>query len=720
MGEGWFHNPYNFVPAPPRSSDGSLADAGPTLHDRFDRGWTGRIRVTMTVQTPLLLPDAAKASTSADGHVSMPMRTVKREEGEPPAPYVAGSSFKGMLRAAYEAVTDSRLGLAPSIDHRYAYRQRADNALGLLPARVTDDNSHLELLLGTACVNEDGTTERNRCTAEGRPYPPAGETEPTQFAAWWPAYDRRGRGIAPLPLPEVNSAELPDGSELKVKLQLYRHTGQGPQPSFRMWEVVGYTLDDRVWVEANHDALRYDQLDGELCVWGYLHRTGQSFGRKHDERVFFRDPAVEPGDAGHLVELTEDLRRCWEDVVRGYYEAHTDAERNVRRGAPGGADWSPYVKRPGHRLEPGTPCYVRWRNGRPDGLFPVMIGREPFAVKPQVDPSVRPARRHDELSPAERVFGWVAARRERSEATEAVRGHLRVGPVRATDPRTDDRRRVLAVLSQPKPQQGRFYAGRGGDGTSYAAPLRPGAEKASWFSDGTVIRGRKVYVHHRAWAESGAQAARRSNQNCTVVGAVLPGSRFDVDLFVDNLAPAELGALLWLLGLPDGHYHRLGYAKPLGFGSVRLDVDWSNTELNEPHDVPRRWTALCPRPPARATGTELREALVKEFRTALHALVGDNDERILGAFLAAAKGFDGVPVSYPLADDDDGGEHFRWFNWNDSNQGRRLPLPELSEDMRPLPVAPVAPASSRRRGPKGGAGGRQGPKGGRPRGGRPR
>jgi hypothetical protein len=61
MPESAFHNPYNFVPAPPRQTDHpDLGDHAPigqhVLHpDRY----TGVIRVKMTVQTPLLLPDAA-------------------------------------------------------------------------------------------------------------------------------------------------------------------------------------------------------------------------------------------------------------------------------------------------------------------------------------------------------------------------------------------------------------------------------------------------------------------------------------------------------------------------------------------------------------------------------------------------------------------------------------------------------------------------------------
>jgi hypothetical protein len=53
-----------------------------------------------------------------------------------------------------------------------------------------------------------------------------------------------------------------------------------------------------------------------------------------------------------------------------------------------------------------------------------------------------------------------------------------------------------------------------------------------------------------------------------------PGNVFEFTIDFHNLAPVELGALLWTLNLSDDEqcFFRLGYAKPLGFGSVRLSV----------------------------------------------------------------------------------------------------------------------------------------------------
>jgi len=132
--QGDFHNPYNFVPALPREDIlGELADSKPRGHDRYHEDcWTGRIRVRLETISPLLLPDAARANESAEGHRSFPIRM-----GPDGKPYLAPTSVKGMLRSAYECVTNSRLSVFTGHKERLAFRREA--RLSLVPARVERD-----------------------------------------------------------------------------------------------------------------------------------------------------------------------------------------------------------------------------------------------------------------------------------------------------------------------------------------------------------------------------------------------------------------------------------------------------------------------------------------------------------------------------------------------------------------------------------------------------
>ena len=98
--EKTFHNPYTFVPTPPRGHipSGEFAGDFNPLEKGLDHAslkpklWTGHIPITLKTVTPLVL---------------------LKTEGEPLPPgqpydvldYIPESSLRGMLRSAYEAVT---------------------------------------------------------------------------------------------------------------------------------------------------------------------------------------------------------------------------------------------------------------------------------------------------------------------------------------------------------------------------------------------------------------------------------------------------------------------------------------------------------------------------------------------------------------------------------------------------------------------------------------
>ncbi len=121
-----FHHAYNFVPLPKRPKSGPLADSAPAGHDTLQDGrLSGRVTVTMKVITDLLVaePDTAGVLRlrSATGKPGGPV-----DGGDVEIPQTA---VKGMLRAAYEALTASRFGvidLPPG--GRLSYRQTSQPA----------------------------------------------------------------------------------------------------------------------------------------------------------------------------------------------------------------------------------------------------------------------------------------------------------------------------------------------------------------------------------------------------------------------------------------------------------------------------------------------------------------------------------------------------------------------------------------------------------------
>lgn len=58
----------------------------------------------------------------------------------------------------------------------------------------------------------------------------------------------------------------------------------------------------------------------------------------------------------------------------------------------------------------------------------------------------------------------------------------------------------------------------------------------------------------------------------SIVNLVLDKERFESKIRFENLTEVELGALLFVLDLPEGCAHKLGMGKPLGLGSVKITL----------------------------------------------------------------------------------------------------------------------------------------------------
>jgi CRISPR-associated protein (TIGR03986 family) len=185
------------------------------------------------------------------------------------------------------------------------------------------------------------------------------------------------------------------------------------------------------------------------------------------------------------------------------------------------------------------------------------------------------------LCPACRVFGWVAreqpggaapgeARADVARAV-AVRSRVRFADALFFDRETGvaapliTHPATLQILGAPRPATVRFYLtlknGRVVSGTS----AEPGYDDPE-----LVVRGRKFYRRH---ARSARFVRKRSNQNRTLRDHMASGQSAPFEVRFDNLAPLELGALLWSLELEPDWRHRLGLAKPLGFGDVSIRVE---------------------------------------------------------------------------------------------------------------------------------------------------
>ena len=112
---------------------------------------------------------------------------------------------------------------------------------------------------------------------------------------------------------------------------------------------------------------------------------------------------------------------------------------------------------------------------------------------------------------------------------------------------------------------------------------KPEGRPQAYLREGNVIRGRKFYRHRyppdvleRAPDKSGRP--RRDRQNKTVQ-PVKEGSVFHFTVEYSDLDREELRLLLYALVLEEGVWHKVGLGKPIGLGSVQIEiVKWTQID----------------------------------------------------------------------------------------------------------------------------------------------
>ena len=706
----FFHNPYTFIPSPPRrhiqqnlfAGDFDPIASGLT-HDTLGTSlWTGHLPIKLTAVTPLLLLDA---DTSERASIK-PCNTLD---------HLPESSLRGMLRNAYETVTNSRYACFRN-DDRLAYRMAPQEALKLVPAIIEQGSTpgmlQARLYPGTSHITKKG---------------PQGP----MYAAMLTCY------------PQLQSKCTPPGytpktgDEVWAEIDRCRHSR-----GHSYWKVLT--------IRPKRDEPKPRTTTGTQYVCGRVLITNENISRKHDERIFF-------GAQSDTFNVTQ-LQDAWRMRIQSYREAHSEDEIFGRSGSkikpwkkigstPGKTAWSPHLYQNGNHsdrwgrkvhdaieLQPGDMVYARCQFG-PAGkimaikdLFPVMISRELYDASPAelLDGlSLKPAVARNELSPADRLFGWVP---QRQGQDSGYKGRIRVVCEDGARPEIvqdfGGKTLPLAILGQPKPAQGRFYVAKNTKGEPQQVGM---AKSQAGYSQDKALRGRKQYWHHKGleykqapdyWRPSVKdRTQRKSNgryqeyrrpdannrlqidsQNRSIRGWIKPGTVFKAILHVQNLQSEEVGALLWLLSRSSNHCFRLGYGKPLGFGSVQLEIDQErcgdkNLPLGSGEDWKRYYAVFNASPPATLDMAQQADC-IRAFKagmvSAYENLLTDQEHQnreerkeqlfnalpFINGFLQVLRGPESnVPIHYPRSNPkpDPQGKNFRWFTQNEEKGKHSLP-----------------------------------------------
>lgn len=818
----YFHNPYTFVPTPPRPSDGFAGDFNPLEHplgeehnlchsSLKDHLWTGHIPIKLTTVTPLVLLKGDGEERSTDKHQTYDVLD-----------YLPETSLRGMLRSAYEVVTNSRYScFGNEHKERLAYRMDSRDAPELIPAIIKNGNKPgqlvAQLCTGTSIPTPVGP-KRNGSNQERAMY--AAMFDPYEHTELYTEYDSKYT-------PKT-------GHEVWAQIVLCQHEYK----NYRYWKAL------KVWwtdlypekpIESElvkiPESSLYTDIDNpiERVVKGHVFITNENIKDKHDERIFFYDnPKLKLSDK----DVTH-LKADWEKLIKNYRDARSEKELFERQNAknqpwkwmgndPGKTAWSPHLYQDSkhqsiwHNNDPhgratdhdtielkhGDLVYARceFKNGKISEithLVPVSISRMLYDLSPRdlLPCSLRPAKRRSELSPADRLFGWVAQpdgedsdqdnqAKAQDQEGDPYKGRIRVicdnGPRPNIIKRfEDDQTLPLTILGQPKPEQSRFYVAKDDIGTPEKDNIRK-KDADYGYSEGKGLRGRKQYWHHKGleaepdekkqkhcyWqpsVEDRTQIKRKDRyqeyrrpdrcpdknnpsgwqqkdpQNRSITGWIKPGTKFKASLYVQNLQDKEIGALLWLLSLSEGHYFRLGYGKPLGFGSMRIEIDCPDEPLplgTVPLGTGENWKEYytvfdSSAPETLNMNKEQQDNCLQKFQESMvkaYSEVSDNDTTeengdesktsnltsfdqlasvqsrfvntpegleqsfenlsFIKAFLQILKGPEtDLPIHYPRTNQkqDPEGKNFEWFRDNESRG--KLALPAATED-KGIPYEP--------------------------------
>lgn len=668
-----FLNPYNFVRPLKAANDKAAPPLGrcmPPPHDRYV-ALTGRITCALTATTPLFIADADGVQ-GENGHYTFRFF----QYGDQPA--IPATSLRGSIRSVFEAATNSCFSVFSS-KKRLSYHLQPEEALKLVPARVVHredpEEWYLDLLPGTTPL------------AVGQR--PLG----LQYAAWVHRYSplQASRTLREAPGTPYGRRKLLalTGRRHREKCQAIVEEIEHPRRGFRFWNVVKLAPIDEPELMPG---------PGQKRIIGYLCITNQNIENKHDERLFFAEgkPLRIP-----LGKVTRDR---YDELLADYQDRHEDeVEKRADPKSVQGRDpaFSRFViRRKGEqeRLRSGDLVYAMLRrdgqNIGIDFIVPVSVPRVGYdqTVGERLEPdapgktgALLKCRDYGALCPACRTFGWVSEDASRDPGVPvAYAGRVRFSHAALTHSEgTLDA--TLAILSTPKPTTTRFYL-RPKDGSR---PRNGEEDQQVDYSEGAKrqVRGRKFYRHHGDKL-SGQEYTRaggvRDDQNRTARGVQKAGSTFSFTVDFENLAPVELGALLWALEM-EGWNHRMGMGKPLGLGSTVVEV--KDLQLL---DTAAHYRSLDP---AWQPALERKAALVKEYQDAMRTRYGRQfhdleNIRDLKALLAESPQ---IPVHYPRSTQEPQpeGRNYEWFMGNKRSgrdAGPRLVLRLADEDTEGLPL----------------------------------
>jgi CRISPR-associated protein (TIGR03986 family) len=518
-----FLNPYHFVP---------LGKGAVPHEEKSSPTFSGRIDIKVTVEQPVIVPTSEAI--------------------------IHGSSWRGMISTLAEAATDSRMRVLQNrvLSRRASRSVPAErlSALGVVVRLANGEHRLRPLTLPAHSLD--------------------GDNEPQLDKRWQRVFAHRlgGKSVPPLPI-YLNASDAGKAlyQPLEVPQALSAQLDYCHEAVRCYWKTKELTPGEKWLIGSQYRADSGTHLDG----WRHINAKS-----KHHH--FLPDPKAnlngEPAIASAAEEGLLDIDEAWSELVRDL-RALQDSHGGKPPPFGGGFGLCVEKAQKAWRIEvrPGVLLYFDvCEDGQVRVLRPSAIWRVrdvDSVLEALVPSSHRPwDGTGTSLSIVERLFG-VVGRDERT--TNAYRGRVRVGSARFNKTITVHLPgRANMPLASPKPNYPAFYlAPRGEEVSRKKTDLAAKHDKLQ-------IQGWKIYLRsERGPAVCSGNGAKRK--------AIGVGNSTCFPIHFRDLTAVELGMLLWCLAPTDaranpveGFRHRIGQARPLGYGVVKLEPSLKILDLS--------------------------------------------------------------------------------------------------------------------------------------------
>lgn len=576
-----FVNPYNFVPL--------MGKCERSLPELNTGGYTGYFDCKIKLLTPLFIPNTSSSSRLlTDNEKSQKECQNEQWKGydfysyddwsdetahkglpSPPThPVIPGSELKGAVRSVYEGAFN---GCMSSVTLNRVLSRRTNEAKKPGILKKEDGNwviypcKKAMLFVGK---NGSETTSNN------------------------------DMGV---PVARDKYDQWKEGQELWINLGNDDYKKKIGSHEIKIGDVIEIdeVMEDSNGADCNaKNQSKRRELRGKKYIQGWLHK-GEAFSRKHHESVFYYCDTLKVDPI--RVEHSSDLASL-EKIL----EEYRDPKKN-RMAERAGGWYSEYRKSPDSTL-----VYYCKDAGGHVYLSPACIGREVFTKTIgqllENNGGYEPCT-GQELCPACRIFGMVG-----QNGTYAYGSKVRVSDAVLAYPVEEigeifENPVILPELGEPKPGTVEFYTKSPYTSNEkktlttnywtydYKHVLCEGGNKTKKIhldEKHPQLRGRKFYWHSSAKLKKDCNSSLNKlsamKQRIRPIRAGNPDEEplFCFRLYFERLSRQQLRELKWALDFDNKDCaHKIGRAKPLGFGSAQVMVN--ALYLREIDDVTGNW-----------------------------------------------------------------------------------------------------------------------------------